>query len=980
MRTDWRTKAIFLLACLVLSVTSASAEDKDSISIWGWPCDAFSMGKPVNDSTCVELMTHDSVVVSRTMAKLDQKYDISIFSIKIGTRSGEFILRVSNPMYYSVEKRVKVKLGRLENEYRLGYIRMRRKPKVRQLDELTVTATKIKFYTKGDTVIYNADAFNLADGSMLDALVEQLPGVELKRDGRIFVNGEQIESLLLNGKEFFKGDNRVMLDNLPAYTVQDIKVYDKQDDFREAISKEVGRKVSKGRRVMDVNLKRQYQIGWLGNVEAGAGTQDRWLGRLFAMRFTPQSRLTFYANANNTHESRKPGSSGEWSPSEIGHGQTTVGNGGFDYMVYDKQNRWKADGSVSASYYDTDGDMRESKEHFQSTGSTFTRSRELGKDLTTNLYTRHYLHLNLGPERNRNELQLRIRPYFHYRKDNGKDRQMAAEFSGNQLETDNWESLFNGTDAGNRLTEMLINKVHSQTEDNTTNINGGITVGVDYKIPMYPTSLHFNGRVNGGRIKKNSSDLYFLENSVQTDCRNRYFNLPSDHLDANINFNMELPFDVNWDWVANASVDYFYTHDNKENSLYRLDWLEEMNNAEIGVLPSTHAAMLEALDRPNSYLTDNIEHKFVLQFNGRYDKTTYRDKKKYSRLYFGWKAGLTVQNENWLFNGQTERNDRRTAMLPSFELETERNTAGMRHALKLKLNYQQRLPSMFSLMGLRFDSDPLNIRVGNTGLRNTDVFSATFYYNPGTWRVKHGQRVWANVGMNVYRNAAATTQTYDSKTGVRTFRPENVNGNWDMKMAVTFSSRLGNKGFSIYAQMANYLNHNVDLTGTGTQTPQRSVVYTNYLALPVKFEYSCKKVRLGLKSQIAWNHADSKRENFQTVNAADFNVGVNGNITMPWDMRLATDLTYFKRFGYTYEAMNRGDFVWNAQLSKSIMKGNLTFALVGYDILGQLSNITYTVNAQGTTETWRNVIPRYGMLRVIYKFNKQPQNRRSEHL
>lgn len=73
--------------------------------------------------------------------------------------------------------------------------------------------------------------------------------------------------------------------------------------------------------------------------------------------------------------------------------------------------------------------------------------------------------------------------------------------------------------------------------------------------------------------------------------------------------------------------------------------------------------------------------------------------------------------------------------------------------------------------------------------------------------------------------------------------------------------------------------------------------------------------------------------------------------------------------------MNTDDLVWNAQLSKSILKGRLTFALVGYDILGQLSNITYSVNSQGSVETWRNVIPRYGMVRVIFRFNKQPKKK-----
>src|SRR3712207_9144993 len=55
------------------------------------------------------------------------------------------------------------------------------KEKVINLNEVVVKATKVKFYIKGDTIVYNADAFQLAEGSMLDALIRQLPGAELRR-------------------------------------------------------------------------------------------------------------------------------------------------------------------------------------------------------------------------------------------------------------------------------------------------------------------------------------------------------------------------------------------------------------------------------------------------------------------------------------------------------------------------------------------------------------------------------------------------------------------------------------------------------------------------------------------------------------------------------------------------------------------------------------------------------------------------------
>lgn len=66
------------------------------------------------------------------------------------------------------------KIGKREQTRTIPDIVMRREPK--KVGEVTVTASKIKFYNRGDTLVYNADAFMLARGSMLDALISQLPG------------------------------------------------------------------------------------------------------------------------------------------------------------------------------------------------------------------------------------------------------------------------------------------------------------------------------------------------------------------------------------------------------------------------------------------------------------------------------------------------------------------------------------------------------------------------------------------------------------------------------------------------------------------------------------------------------------------------------------------------------------------------------------------------------------------------------------
>lgn len=73
--------------------------------------------------------------------------------------------------------------------------------KQRNLNEATVTATKIKMYYKGDTLVYNADAFNILKNESLRKLVQQLPNTKIE-EGVIYVNGKAIESLLFSGKDF----------------------------------------------------------------------------------------------------------------------------------------------------------------------------------------------------------------------------------------------------------------------------------------------------------------------------------------------------------------------------------------------------------------------------------------------------------------------------------------------------------------------------------------------------------------------------------------------------------------------------------------------------------------------------------------------------------------------------------------------------------------------------------------------------------
>ncbi|MBR5634436.1 MAG: hypothetical protein IKW78_04575, partial [Prevotella sp.] len=81
------------------------------------------------------------------------------------------------------------------------------------------------------------------------------------------------------------------------------------------------------------------------------------------------------------------------------------------------------------------------------------------------------------------------------------------------------------------------------------------------------------------------------------------------------------------------------------------------------------------------------------------------------------------------------------------------------------------------------------------------------------------------------------------------------------------------------------------------------------------------------------------------------------------------------RRGYQQREMNTTDWVWNAQLTRSFLKGKLLAKLKGFDILHQLSNTRYVMNEQGRTESWHNGIPRYVMLSLSWRFNVMPKQK-----
>jgi hypothetical protein len=114
---------------------------------------------------------------------------------------------------------------------------------------------------------------------------------------------------------------------------------------------------------------------------------------------------------------------------------------------------------------------------------------------------------------------------------------------------------------------------------------------------------------------------------------------------------------------------------------------------------------------------------------------------------------------------------------------------------------------------------------------------------------------------------------------------------------------------------------------------------------------------------------------FETISAFSYNARANLTLNLAYNWELATDLNLYARRGYSDSTLNTTDWIWNASISKTLLRGNLVVKAEAVDLLAQVSQVRNVINAQGRTETWVNSLPRYALLHLIYRLNIIPKRK-----
>ena len=918
-------------------------------------------GKALESAT-VEMLKEDSTVIESTITNINEDND---------KNSGCFYFNVPDDLSPSKGKVTKIIIrsrllgykttccnAEIKNKrifsLNVGNIEMQRDN--RMLKEVIVKGTKIKMVTRGDTIIYNADAFRLAEGSMLDALVSQMPGIEIKENGDIFSNGDYVNELLLDGRKFFSGNPKVALENLPAYTVSKVKVYKKSGDLSKLMQRDM-----KGDKklVLDVYLKREYSMGWVVNGEMAAGTKERYLARLFGLRFTDISRLAVFSNINNTNDNRRPGRNGDWDPADMPEGLQRSKTAGLSYSFDERKDKFYFETNNTISHVNGNNFTQTSQQTYLNQGSNYTRAVNSMSSKQTDINSQNGFRLSFK------KMLLNTSLNINYHKYDGNSMRTSALFSDNpKLSFDVLDSVYSGNMstslAGITLNRLRTVNVNTNEAFNTSaNVSTRIRNGADY--------FSFESGINYDHARNQSRSLYmldFLQMAGEGMHQYQRRNNPTSGYQYNIG--AEYVYYLGKDENNHISPSYKYQqkYHSDDNPFYTAD----IDSTTTEMLPSKINALTGLLNEGNSYHYNQLDRNHQLGINLTYDKMI-----KNMTVLFSTDLPLRITNQRLNYYRKTDYSIHSNNLFfePSFALNIFKGYPNkFMNLIYIRGSLTSQSPSLVDMINYTDDSNPLLVKTGNPNLKNVHTGSFMTLWQLTT--NKHHQMFSLNTNFSSTDNAIANGFVFDRNSGITTYKPQNVDGNWNLNVPISYNRDLDKNGSLTmkYSFTSNY-RHSVDLVNM-----EKSKVNTATYGNKLQLDYDLSaKVKLGAMFKSNSSHITSGRADFHTINATDFNYGVNSIIDLPWHIQLSTDLTMYSHRGYTDRGMNTNDLIWNARLTTSTLKGHLLFTLDGFDMLSQLSNRRYSVDSQGRTETWTNSIPRYVMLHMTYKFNKNPKKK-----
>ena len=936
-------KKILALAAVLMGISmNATFAQNNHGSISGNIIDGDTK-TPVEQATVQVLSLPDSAYVTGVASLRNGNFTVP--SIKFG----KYVLKVSFIGYQPSFK--PVQLSAAHPKANVGQIILG--SDAIMLQEAVVTAEAPQVSVVEDTLVYNSTAYRTPEGAMLEELVKKLPGAEIDDEGNVKINGKDLKKIMVDGKEFFGGDVKTGLKNLPVDMIDKLKTYDKKSDLARITGIDDGEEET----VLDLTVKKGMNQGWFGNADGAIGTKDRYSGRMMLNRFVDNTQFSVIGSANNVNDQGFFGGGGGGPMWRRNNGLNATKMVGVNFAT--QTSKIELGGSARYNYRGTDAVSTNSSERFLKNGNSYSNSNNINRNKGIDFNAD--FRLEWKPDSMTNII---FRPNVSYGKTDNKSFSQSGTFNEDPYSLVSNPNLYldlNSLDEDDPLKDIRVNATNSNSLSDGKNISADGSLQINRKLNSYGRNITFRGRFGYGdndndQYTQSLTHYYQLKDYLGTNDsilhRNQYIATPTHNYDYSAQVTYSEPLTKNT--FLQFSYQFQYKYSKSDKSTYDLlnypDWVIG-NDAPVGY--ETHK--VDSLSKNAEYHYYNHDISTSLRF--------IREKYQLS-------VGMSFQPQNSKLSykkGDYMVDTTRTVfnVAPNIDFRYRFSKVS-----QLRFSYRGRSsqPSMENLLPIVDNSNPLNIRVGNPGLKPSFAHSMRMFYN--TYNAEKQRGIMAHANFTLNQNSITNSTRYNEETGGLITQPENINGNWNAFAMLGFNTALKNKKFTINTFSRAHYNNNVGyLYNDETKNNDKNKTTGLTLAENLNGSYRNDWFEFGLNGSIEYTAERNKLRPENNQQPYTFAYGANTQVMFPWQMTLSTNISNNNRRGYRDESMNRNELIWNAQLAQTLLKGSATVSLELYDILKQQSNISRSLTADMRSVSEYNGVNSYCMLHFIYRLN-----------
>ena len=946
-----------------------------------------SLNEPMTGASVVLLQPKDSAQSAGISTDLEGRFKLP------AVKAGNYIMRISYMGFQTYYRNIV--LPKNNKSINLGTITLQENSKM--MKEAEVTARVAQVEMKADTFVFNADAYRMPEGSMLEELVKKLPGAEIDDDGNIKINGKSVSKIMVDGKEYFQNDTKMALKNLPSKLIKKLKSYDKKSDYSRITGIDDGEEET----VLDLSVKKGMKDGWVGNFGAAYGTEDRYSGKANVNRFMDNSYLSVIGSRNNVNDF-----GGRWGGG--GSGITTSTMGGATFAWENGKPEYtagllKLGGNVRYSSRDSESETRTNSEMFLPTGaSQFSNSKNLGTNWSQSVNAN--FQIEWFPDSMTNIL---FRPNFSHSDGNSFSNNRSVTFNKNPFEaglTDPVEEYKKMTDTeGIRVNG---NERLNSGDNYSNNVDASLQVNRRLGVPGRNITLNVDGAYSESDNKSYSRSMvrYYQRTSDELNADYQNTMSPSKNYSVQGRFSYTEPILKGTVLQLSYQAQYRFQDTNRDMSIY--DKLEEALKDK-DLTDVTAADLYYGTYKGMSFESYGIDFTQLVRDTENSQYATYREFNQSVNLMFRHNSKLENGQEfnfNAGVNWQPQRTDMEYEKRGRY-IDTTRHIQNWAPRLnfrwkisntsQLRVRYNGRMsqPSMTNLIEVMDNSNPLRISTGNAGLKSS--WNDNFNVDYNNYITEKQMGWYAGFRGDKTRRSISNATIYDTESGVNYSRPMNIDGAWSVRTWMGFNTALDKeKHFNLnWSQSINHAN-NVGYISSKLNTGAQQFLYPvvdmnglfNYmsennllekantkstdLGENLRINYRNDLLEVGVNGGMNYQHARNDMLASGNRDTWFFNYGGNVVVNMPWDMQFSSDISQQSRRGYDDASMNTNELIWNAQLSQNFLKQkNATVSVQWYDILRNRSSISRSLSATNRSDTWTNAIHSYVMVHFIYRFN-----------